>query len=685
MRIAVCLPFVLALAGASLRADGPADNRPENVRRIPKLGIEVSQEQRDSLENGLEKLQQAIRQLAGKKDARTSDLLPDVEIFYKAVHDALTYQEFFDSKDVRAAESLLTEGLLRAQQLAAGQAPWTTQTGLVVRGYRSRIDQSVQPYGLVIPASLATVSPQMQPPGHRWRLDLWFHGRGETLSEVNFIDQRRKQVGTFAPADAIVLHPYGRYSNAFKLAGEVDVLEALESVQKRYAIDPDRISARGFSMGGAACWQFAVHYPDRWFAANPGAGFSETPEFLKSFQQETLNPPWYERQLWNMYDCPGYAVNLSNCPTIAYSGEIDRQKQAADVMEAALEREGIDLVHIIGPKTAHAYHPQARAEVESLMAALAQRGRNPTPRHVHLATYTLKYNRQGWVTIDALGEHWQPARVDGEVTQGGKIRVKSDNITALTLHFPTGSFPLDLTAPPELTIDGQKVEGPAPRSDRSWKCQLMRDGSTWKAVTDKPQRLRKRHDLQGPIDDAFMDSFIFVRPSGTPLAEATGKWVDAELTRAIEHWRRHFRGDARVKKDSEITDEDIATANLVLWGDVHSNALIARINDKLPVRFDGQQIVAGQRRFAVAEHAPILIYPNPLNPDRYVVLNSSFTFREYDYLNNARQTPKLPDWAVVDVRTPPDSRWPGKIVDADFFDEAWRLKPPHDQRRAAGQ
>ena len=49
---------------------------------------------------------------------------------------------------------------------------------------------------------------------------------------------------------------------------------------------------------------------------------------------------------------------------------------------------------------------------------------------------------------------------------------------------------------------------------------------------------------------------------------------------------------------------------------------------------------------------PILIFPNPLNPERYVVLNSGFTFREYDYLNNARQVPKLPDWAVVDVTTP---------------------------------
>jgi dienelactone hydrolase len=666
-----CVAVFLLIPGVA-RADGPADNLPDNVRRIPKLGIEVPREQRTSLESGLARLDEAIRQLAALKDQRHADLLPDVEVFYKAVHDALTYQEFFDLKEVRAAESLLTEGLLRAQQLAAGQTPWATQTGLVVRGYRSRIDGSVQPYGLVIPASFRADA------ARRWRLDLWFHGRGETLSEVNFLDQRRKQLGTFAPPETIVLHPYGRYSNAFKLAGEVDVLEALASVEQRYPIDPDRISVRGFSMGGAACWQFAVHYPDRWFAANPGAGFSETPEFLKVFQKETLDPPWYERQLWRLYDCTDYAVNLSNCPTIAYSGEIDSQKQAADIMQQALAREGIDLVHIIGPKTAHSYHPQARQQVETLMSALAEKGRQRTPRHVHLATYTLKYNRQGWVTIDALAEHWQRARVDGEATQGGKLRLTTDNVTALTLEFPTGQYALDPVTPPELSIDGQSILAPSPRSDRSWRCRLVRDGSTWQVVSKPLAGLRKRHHLQGPVDDAFMDSFIFVRPTGKPLDAATGNWVEAELSRAIEHWRRHLRGQARVKNDSQITDEDIATANLVLWGDVQSNALIARVNDKLPIRFQGSEIAAGSQRFAVAQHAPILVYPNPLDPDRYVVLNSSFTWREYDYLNNARQTPKLPDWAMVDVRTPPNSRWPGKIVAADFFDEAWQLKPPRE-------
>ena len=68
-----------------------------------------------------------------------------------------------------------------------------------------------------------------------------------------------------------------------------------------------------------------------------------------------------------------------------------------------------------------------------------------------------------------------------------------------------------------------------------------------------------------------------------------------------------------------------------------------------------------------------MIYPNPLNPDKYVVLNSGFTFREYDYLNNARQTPKLPDWAIVDINSPMTSRVPGTILDAAFFGEHWEL------------
>jgi hypothetical protein len=75
-----------------------------------------------------------------------------------------------------------------------------------------------------------------------------------------------------------------------------------------------------------------------------------------------------------------------------------------------------------------------------------------------------------------------------------------------------------------------------------------------------------------------------------------------------------------------------------------------------------------------SSHVPVLIYPNPLNPNRYLVLNSGPTQREVDYLNNARQVPRLPDYAIVDTTTPPDEKTVGKIVAAGFFDESWSLR-----------
>jgi hypothetical protein len=652
---------------APLLADGPQDNIPANVRRIPKLGIEVPAERRTRWELGLKDLAAKLAALKALKEPRLVELVPDVEVFHKAVHDALTYQEFFDARELDFADRALETGHRRADQLAAGQAPWAEATGLVVRGYVSKIDGSVQPYGLVVPESYSPKGPG------RFRCDLWFHGRGETLSELNFLRDRSQNRGQIAPDDTIVLHPYGRYSNAFKFAGEIDVLEALESVKRRYRIDEDRIAARGFSMGGAAAWHFAVHYPDRWFAANPGAGFSETPEFLKVFQQESLQPTWWEKRLWHWYDCPDWCLNLQHCPTIAYSGEIDRQKQAADVMERALANEGIELVHVIGPQTAHAIHPESKAEIERRLSSLARFGRDLVPLELEFTTYTLRYHRLHWLVVDGIAEHWSRAQVAAAI-DAGTVVIETEGITDLSLSFAAGEAPLSIRENVIITIGDDEVEAPGPKSDKSWDVSLHRLRGQWRLGKREADGPLKRHGLTGPIDDAFMERFIFVRPTGQAWHELTGRWAAAELDRAIEHWRRHFRGQAQVKDDTAITEDDIQSANLVLWGDPSSNAVLRKIADKLPIRWTREAIGVGDETFASDQHALVAIYPSPLNPSRYVVLNSSFTFRDYAYLNNARQVPMLPDWAVVDLTTPPNSIWPGKIAAADFFDEQWRLK-----------
>ena len=93
------------------------------------------------------------------------------------------------------------------------------------------------------------------------------------------------------------------------------------------------------------------------------------------------------------------------------------------------------------------------------------------------------------------------------------------------------------------------------------------------------------------------------------------------------------------------------------------------------MQWTSDSITLGTRKFPSATNAPVMIYPNPLNPKKYVVINSGITLREYAESNNSLQVAYLPDYAVVDLTTPPDARWPGKIAAAGFFGEKWQLQP----------
>ena len=666
--------------------DGPDDNRPETVRPIPPLGMQVDTATREALAWRCKAIRaqwqtlQAAAEGANKEESEASEsslaiqsLASEVLVFPRAIELALEFGQFYRPKDLEFASELLDEANQRLEVIKNGGL-WadvvglsaTTEPRTIIGGYPSKIDGSYQPYGLVIPQGLSRNDARLR------RLDIWFHGRGETLSELSFLSQQRGSLGQYAPDDTFVLHPYGRYSNAFKFAGEIDVLEALQYVQQRLPVDQDRISVRGFSMGGAACWQFATHYADRWFAANPGAGFSETPEFLAVFQQENVrgNTPWYQQKLWQLYDGPIWARNLLHCPTVAYSGELDRQKQAADVMSDALAKLGVELVHIIGPQTAHKIHEQSKLEIERRMSELAQAAPIRSPRRIEFTTVSLRYHRMHWIDVRGLIEHWTPATVTAEVADGS-LEVATENVSRLRFEFASGRWLGNPSGPILVSIDGQTLQGPTARSDRSWSWELERREDSWQ-VAGADESLRKRPGLQGPIDDAFMDSFLFVLPSGKSSDPVLQNWLDAESIHAMLHWRKHFRGDIRQKLDRDVTEEEIASSNLILFGDPESNLLLQRISNDLPVRWLPDTIEIGEHAVPRSGHAPVLVYPNPLHREHYVVLNSGFTFREYDYLNNARQTPKLPDWAMIDIREGASSQHPGKVVRAGFFDETWQ-------------
>ncbi len=670
------IPLFLLTCGfaVSVFAGAGPDNNPGRVNPIPPPGIAISDVDRAELTKGAAELGdqiEALRESLKSKPALLA-LLPDVRVFHKAVDWAVRYDEFATTNEVRSARKLLQEGVERAQSLRDGKAPWSTATGLVVRGYQSKIDGSIQPYGLVVP-------PAWQPGNSsKWRLDFWFHGREEKLSDLAFLNVREQSMGEFTPPNTIVLHLYGRFCNANRFAGEVDLFEALASVRAHYAIDENRLAVRGFSMGGASCWQFATHYAGLWAAAAPGAGFTEAADFLHLFTTGAAGPPWYQQKLWHLYDSIDYAANLFNCPVVAYSGGIDAQKQAADMMARALAEEGMAMTHIIGPQTGHRYHPDSKPEISRRIDGIVDKGRDPNPRQVRFTTWTLRYNQMCWITIDGMGQEWERARVDAEIDEGANgVKATTTNVTAVTFAMASGYCPLDNMRRPQVIMDGQKLVAAPVETDRSWTAHFRKLDGKWTAADSADDgTLRKQHGLQGPIDDAFLDSFIMVRPTGAPMNEKVGAWETAEMAHAVDHWRRQFRGEARVKDDTAVSDDDLAANNLVLWGDPQSNQILSKIAAQLPIRWDKTGIHTPDANYPADRCVPVLIYPNPLNPKHYVVLNSGFTFREYDYLNNARQSPKLPDWAIVDISVPATPQAPGGIANAGFFDEHWKLTAP---------
>lgn len=630
-------------------------------KSVPPKGAALSEALRAELAQGVAALGKELDSLKVDLNGQPKllELLPDVQIFHNAVRFALEDDIFYENAktknndDADTARNLLKMGMERAKQLRTGQSPWTSQTGRVVRGYVSEMDRTAIPYGLLVPTAYkAGDAPH--------RLDFWFHGRDEKLSELRFIAGCMKSNGEFSPENTFVLHPYGRLCNAYKFAGEVDAFEAYRHACAHYPIDAAKVSVRGFSMGGAATWHMGAHYAGRWAAVNPGAGFTDVRTYQKIDLKNT-KIPWYEQKLWHLYDAVDYAINLTNTTLVAYSGEIDPQKQAADLIEKTLATEGVKMTHIIGPQTGHKYEPKAKAEVVKLVDAAANKGRDPQPREIHFTTWTLKYNQMAWVTINALDKHWERARIDAKIVEGDKsgILVTTSNVAAFTL-----------TLERQLTVVIDDVPAGLSKPNTVY---VKTDGK-WQIGTLEENQLRKRHNLQGPIDDAFMEAFLMVRPTGTALNEKIGRWTKSEMDGALQQWRRQMRGEARVKNDADVSDADIAECNLILWGDPSSNKILAKIADKLPLKWNAQSGEFGAKSFPADSCAPVLIYPNPLNPKKYVVLNSGFTFARFGAASNSQQTPKLPDWAVIDMDVRAEERLTAGVKSAGFFGERWELE-----------
>ena len=568
----------------------------------------LSQDERGAIAADLTNLGKRISLLRGKHDAH---LIADVEVYYKAVAWMLRFPEEVYTKTYAAnAAMLVKRGIERAAALEKGAHPWTSAKGArTALAYLSKVDASTQPYHLVTPEAFDATHPA--------RLDVVLHGRGATLTEVSFLAQAENPKFQVTYPDRLELHVFGRANNAYRWAGETDVFEALAAVRNRYNIDPARISLRGFSMGGAGAWHIGLHHPHRWAAIEAGAGFTETRNYAK-----ISDPPPHYQKLWHIYDAVDVAANAFNVPTVGYGGEIDPQLRASLNIREQLEREGImatlRAIFLVGPKTAHKFHPDSKKESDAFLDKHVIPGRVAAPEKIRFVTYTTRYGECDWITVEGLERHYERAEVDAD---GNRITTK--NVSRVSVRRPS-----------PVAIDGQNFAASG---------TFEKSGAKWQ-LAGADRGLRKRPGLQGPIDDAFNDSFLVVKPSAPHPA----------MERFLNEYAKWMRGDPRTVEASQLKATHIRDHNLILFGDAQSNAVMRRVLPKLPMSWpkDGKSLA--------------LIYPNPLNPARYVVLNSGHTFGETEFKGtNALLFPRLGDYAILNAD--------GSMAATGFFDESWKL------------
>ena len=631
----------------------------------------LSPEQRQKLDDGLQSLQAKLAALQN----RPTMLVADAALFAKGVQWALRYDREFTPADVALLEKGLARGLERAAAIANETPTWLTRKGKLALAYASVVDGSVQPYGVIIP--------QNHDPEQPIRLDVVLHGstRPVGLSELRFASRfdEGDAVASSAPDQSFIeLHPLGRVENCYRWAGETDVFEAIEDVCRRYRIDRDRIVLRGMSMGASGTWHLGLKHPDRFVALGPYCGyvdthrFSETP--LANFVKVGPLPEHQELGL-HMLDSIDYAANAGVVPAIACMGEKDVFFDAHVLMGRAMEQEGLKMVNLISPGTGHVIDPVTHAEQMRRIAEYSSMGLNHQPRAVRFVTWTLKYNHCHWLQVLGLEKHYARAEFAAKLGDGTLGITEPINITRFAIDLKQLPEPVktlrigsaELLLPESLQI--QRANLVVSRRDKQWHI----DG----ALADV-KLTGKRPGLQGPIDDAFTTPFLCVRGTGTAWNPAIQSYSDASLRRFAAEWQHYMRGDLPIKDDTAVTEDDVRTRNLILFGDPGSNLWIAKLLPQLPVTWTKETVKFGDQIYAAANHLPALIAPNPVPAanGRYVVLNSGHTFREAEFAKlNYLLFPRWGDWAIlqIDPRRPATEPVTETVLRAGFFNEEWRL------------
>ncbi|MCS7253268.1 MAG: prolyl oligopeptidase family serine peptidase [Armatimonadota bacterium] len=521
--------------------------------------------------------------------------------------------------------------------------------GLVERAYFSPADGSAQPYWVYVP--------QNYKPSSKHALIVFLHGYDPSINKANpwLLGDDIYRIAD--KHNLIILQPHGRKNTDFIHIGEQDVLEALKRTISHYSIDEDRIYLLGVSMGGYGAYIIALHNPHL-FAAVAVVAARRYHFLWGELDQTTLPPP---RACVLIAENPYMlAENALNFPTLIIHGEKDLLVPVANanLMAKRLSSFGCPAtVNILRDESHWIYFDSSL--FEKVFEWFEGKRRQALPKRLIYHTFTTAYNRAYWATIDELEEWCTRSTVKASALPNGTIFVNTRNVAALSLELhpelikPAKKFRLILNGS---TIAQGELVKPIKLSHR---------------LRERKGVLAKTHNLCGPVWHAYMHRFIIVQ--GTLGDEETKAENEAKAKQLADEWVEFSDGVATILKDTEVTEEQIKQYNIIAVGGPNENRLVKLISGELPVRFleDGYRIGIHEitTRAIKKKLGQVLVYPNPLNQSRYILIYDGVLWGKGLPINHKFDT--LPDFTIFTEDQETDGA--NEIVCAGFFDTHWQV------------
>jgi len=544
--------------------------------------------------------------------------LPSVEML---VEDArMRWYDFGRApRDWDYVKRQLTTARDHAQKLARGEDPYRDQTGLLVKAYRSDLDDTLQPYALYVPKSYdpkkaypLLVSLHGATSNHLLNRRRVF-GLGNRPGESDYEAIRNEDV-TFPDVDFIVLSPYGRGEVAgYNGIAEGDVLRAMDDVERAYNVDKDRVYLTGLSMGGGGTWHLGLRYPDRFAAIAPVCAVGDASLF--PFSQGASAE---DRALMDLTGPTVLAENAANLQVFIFHGDEDPAVNIEHSRRLVARYRALGWldksVHFFELPGVNHFAWDFAYRDASLFARLAPIRRNPVPDHVVYSTFSPRFNKAYWLRIDRIDHGLKLARIEGR-RRVRLFEITVDNVSAFTMLIGPALVPAGM--PIEVKVNGEAVwRGVPPPALSLLKGRAGRwIQRTWSGPavgpTDHPEVTFRSVSLA--------QSAAHVYVYGT-AGDAAATAAARQAAETLADWGPNVRARFKVLADTDVTPEIMAGQNLVLVGNAALNRVVARIADKLPLRQDASGTFAGAQRVAGPDASFRLSYPNPLAAGHYLLV-----------------------------------------------------------------